>query len=136
MNLEKIFKNLVRAELLYCFGFFIYTLYAGALNDTSLPEDALSAAVDEVISSSEVAGLIVALVYIVNLYLLFKFKPIGKLLFVPLVLITASLSLAMPIEFFQFSTPFEYLFATSSTMIEGAIITMLYLTAIKDRFVK
>ena len=129
MNLEKIFKNLVRAELLYCFGFFIYTLYAGALNDTSL-------AADVVISSSEVALLIVALVYIVNLYLLFKFKPIGKLLFVPLILITASLSLAMPIEFFQFGTSFEYLFSTLSTMIEGAIITMLYLTAIKDKFVK
>ena len=115
--------------MLFCFGYFIYSLYAGALNDTSL-------AADVVISSSEVAGLIVALVYLVNLYLLFKFKPIGKLLFVPLILITASLSLAMPIEFFQFSTPFEYLFATLSTMIEGAIITMLYLTAIKDKFVK
>ena len=129
MNLEKIFKNLVRAQLLFFFGYFIYGLYAGALNDTSL-------AADVVISSSEVALLIVALVYIVNLYLLFKFKPIGKLLFVPLILISTSLSLAMPIEFFQFGTPFEYLFETLSTMIEGAIITMLYLTAIKDKFEK
>ena len=51
MNLEKIFKNLVRAQLLFCFGYFIYGLYAGALNDTSL-------AADVVISSSEVALLI------------------------------------------------------------------------------
>ena len=129
MNLEKIFKNLVRAQLLFCFGYFIYSLYAGALNDTSL-------AADVVISSSEVAALIVALVYLVNLYLLFKFKPIGKLLFVPLILISTSLSLAMHIEFFQFGTSFEYLFSTLSTMIEGAIITMLYLTAIKDKFEK
>ena len=64
MNLEKIFKNLVRAQLLFCFGYFIFSLYASALNDTSL-------AADVVISSSEVALLIVALVYIVNLYLLF-----------------------------------------------------------------
>ena len=129
MNLEKIFKNLVRAQLLFCFGYFIYSLYAGALNDTSL-------AADVVISSSEVAFLIVALVYIVNLYLLFKFKPIGKLLFVPLILITASLSLALPIEFFHLGTPFEYLFNNLSIMIEGAIITMLYLTDIKDKFEK
>ena len=129
MNLEKIFKNLVRAQLLFCFGYFIYSLYAGALNDTSL-------AADVVISSSEVAGLIVALVYIVNLYLLFKFKPIGKLLFVPLILIIYSLSLAMPIELFHLGTPFEYLFNNLSIMIEGAIITMLYLTDIKDKFEK
>ena len=129
MNLEKIFKNLVRAQLLFCFGYFIYSLYAGALNDTSL-------AADVVISSSEVAFLIVALVYIVNLYLLFKFKPIGKLLFVPLILIFYSLSLAMPIELFYLGTPFEYLFNNLSIMIEGAIITMLYLTDIKDKFEK
>ena len=129
MDLEKIFKNLVRAQLLFCFGYFIYGLYAGALNDTSL-------AADVVISSSEVAGIIVALVYIVNLYLLFKFKPIGKLLFVPLILIFYSLSLAMPIEFFHLDTPFEHLFDDLSIMIEGAIITMLYLTAIKDKFEK
>ena len=129
MNLEKIFKNLVRAQLLFCFGYFIFSLYASALNDTSL-------AADVVISSSEVALLIVALVYIVNLYLLFKFKPIGKLLFVPLILISASLSLAMPIELFHLDTPFEHLFDDLSIMIEGAIITMLYLTAIKDKFEK
>jgi len=91
---------------------------------------------DDVMSSSEIAFGIVGLVSIINLYLLFNFKPIGKLLFVPLILIASFLSLALPIDLFHFGTPFEYLGETLSTMIDGAIITLLYLTAIKDKFVK
>ena len=126
MTEKKIFKNLIRAQLLLLICF-IYLGFDASLNDTSLAEDV-------VISSLEVAVVIVALVYIINLYLLFKFKPIGKLLFVPLVLISVFLSLALPTEYFQLSSPLEYLLETLTVMIDGAIITMLYLTSIKDNF--
>ena len=129
MNLEKVFKNLIIIQFLLAIGALFYGGFLASLDDASLEEDV-------VFSSVEAAISIVALANIVNLYLLFKFKPIGKLLFVPLLLIIYSLSLGLPIEDFQIVTHFDFLLDGLFTMIDGAIITMLYLTAIKDKFVK
>ena len=105
-----------------------YGVFFG-IEDTSLEEDIA-------INNSEVALLIVMLIYIINFYFLFKFKSIGKVLFVPLILIIYALCLSIPLEDLYMENHFLYLLDSFSMMIEGGIIAMLYLTNIKDRFEK
>ena len=128
MNLEKIFKNLIILQFILFVFFISYGVFLG-IEDTSLEEDIA-------INNSEVALLIVMLIYIINFYFLFKFKSIGKVLFVPLILIIYALCLSIPLEDLYMENHFLYLLDSFSMMIEGGIIAMLYLTNIKDRFEK
>jgi|TARA_B110000971_G_C19974290_1_gene484196 hypothetical protein len=128
MNLEKIFKNLIILQFILFVFFISYGVFFG-IEDTSLEEDIA-------INNSEVALLIVMLIYIINFYFLFKFKSIGKVLFVPLILIIYALCLSIPLEDLYMENHFLYLLDSFSMMIEGGIIAMLYLTNIKDRFEK
>jgi hypothetical protein len=128
MNLEKIFKNLIILQFILFVVFISYGVFFG-IEDTSLEEDIA-------INNSEVALLIVMLIYIINFYFLFKFKSIGKVLFVPLILIIYALCLSIPLEDLYMENHFLYLLDSFSMMIEGGIIAMLYLTNIKDRFEK
>ena len=113
---------------IYHLFFISYGVFFG-IEDTSLEEDIA-------INNSEVALLIVMLIYIINFYFLFKFKSIGKVLFVPLILIIYALCLSIPLEDLYMENHFLYLLDSFSMMIEGGIIAMLYLTNIKDRFEK
>ena len=128
MNLEKIFKNLIILQFILFVFFISYGVFLG-IEDTSLEEDIA-------INNSEVALLIVMLIYIINFYFLFKFKSIGKVLFVPLIIIIYALCLSIPLEDLYMENHFLYLLDSFSMMIEGGIIAMLYLTNIKDRFEK
>jgi len=128
MNLEKIFKNLIILQFILFVFFISYGVFFG-IEDTSLEEDIA-------INNSEVALLIVMLIYIINFYFLFKFKSIGKVLFVPLIIIIYALCLSIPLEDLYMENHFLYLLDSFSMMIEGGIIAMLYLTNIKDRFEK
>jgi hypothetical protein len=79
---------------------------------------------------------IVAFLYLINLYFLYKFKPIGKTLFIPLIIISS----IIPIEIDLIMTPgYEYLelwIASIEGVFIGMIIMSLYFTDIKDKFIK
>ena len=127
MNLEKIFKNIIIVNFLIYAFFISYGVFLSS-EDTRIEETTFNA--------SEIALLIVIFIHIINFYFLFKFKSIGKVLFIPLLLIIYALSLSIPIEDVRVDSHFEFIFDALSVMIEGGIIAMLYLTDIKNKFDK
>jgi len=78
---------------------------------------------------------IVLVLYIITLYFLYAFKPIGKKLFLPLVLISILITVSLPIEYSQPELAFEVFGEYFLILTEGAILAMLYFTDIKKKFI-
>lgn len=124
MNIEKIFKNIIIINFLLIISCIIYLIVEESINPS--PE------VDS-FSNIELISLIASLVYIINFYFLFKFKSLGKTLFVPILIIIYALSLGLPETYFNY-TPIESAFESINIMLDGMIVAMLYWTDIKKRF--
>jgi hypothetical protein len=131
MNLEKKFKNIIKIEVLYLIFVIIYTslFMEIAYVDPNAPliwtvQDALG-----------ILSLIFMLVYAVNLYFLYKFKSIGKTLYVPLIIISFILGILLtPAEALSTLPTSYYLVEWVSGLISGIVIAFLYFTEIKDKF--
>ena len=72
-------------------------------------------------------------------YFLYKFKPIGKTLFIPLLIIMLLFENPVPYESLVMTPGYEYidsLIAYIEGILTGMIIALLYFTNIKDKFKK
>jgi hypothetical protein len=131
MNLENIFKNLIKMEVLYMIFAIIYTVIFTEIEYVD-PDAPLIWTIQDTLGA--LLGVVI-LVYITNLYFLYKFKPIGKTLYVPLIIIQILIVgfMAEPIE------PSMSLYSASlvewiAGLITGMVIALLYFTEIKDKF--
>ena len=129
MNLEKIFKNLI---LIYPV-LIVLTLSLVIYIDWDIPvESYTETTTNEMI-------LIPLVAFVINLYLLYKFKPIGKTLFIPLLIILLLFENSVPYESLVMTPGYEYidsLIAYIEGILTGMIIALLYFTNIKDKFKK
>ena len=83
----------------------------------------------------DIAALIYSLLFFVSLVLLFRFKPSGRTMFTILLIVGIPLSLGMS----ESSIPTGSLYQTYvwfGGLLEGAMLAILYLTSIKERFQK
>ena len=120
MELSKLFKGLIIVELV--------TMVAMVM---VAPVDPAY----EEISIGIIVALIHTLLFFVSLVLLFRFKSSGRTLFAILVIIGIPLSLGMP----ESSVPTGSLLQTLlwfGGVLDGAMLAILYLTSIKERFQK
>ena len=76
-------------------------------------------------------ALIILVLFLVNLYLLYKFKSIGKQMYLFLFIIGSILSLLMGINA---ADPIFYLLDGFGWACSGAILVFLYFTPIKKEF--
>jgi len=123
MKLERIFKNIVALNflsILYLIGLGFFEAEASI----ELPETDLLWPL-----------LIYLLLLPITLYFLYTFKPIGKKLFLPLVLISSLISIGLPLEYFQIDSVDQYLVEYIAAAADGAILLMLYFTDIKKKFI-
>jgi len=125
MNIEKIFKKVVLADFLIILMMFLLVFFYDSSSST-LDEEPLNFA--------DIFSLILLVVYIVNLYFLYKLKPIGKTLYIPLFIIGVVLIFAYPDSYLSYSNIFVYALETIGSMVSGLIIAMLYWTDIKKKF--
>ena len=129
MNLEKIFKNLI---LIYPV-LIVLTLSLVIYIDWDIPVESYT----ETTTSEMIYIPLVA--FVINLYLLYKFKPIGKTLFIPLLIILLLFENSVPYESLVMTPGYEYidsLIAYIEGILTGMIIALLYFTNIKDKFKK
>lgn len=130
MDLEKAFKNLIIADAIVIFIYIISTF--------NMPKDLMEIAeyVPAGIYGSE-SGLILALLivaaYIISLVLLYRYVSYGKKVFVAVVVIGFILDLAGEAYIL---TSISWSLATILNMITGAILTLLFFSPIKDKFVQ
>jgi len=123
MTLERIFKNIVALYFLvyaYLIGLVLFFEEEAYIE---LPESDLAW-----------PWLIVFVLLVITQYCLYTFKPIGKKLFLPLILIGILLMTGLPLESFHSDSVFEYLIDYIASICEGAILAMLYFTDIKKKF--
>ena len=130
MNLERIFKNLI---LLYPV---IIVLIISLITyiDWDIPVESYAET-----TTIETITLLLFSIWLINLYFLYKFKPIGKTLFIPLSIILLISENTVPYESLVMTPGYEYidsLIAYIEGILTGMIIALLYFTNIKDKFKK
>ena len=121
MNIEKVFKNLIIAQFVLFVLIIVSVIFA--------PYDEY---VESTISNNDIASFVMLVVLYINYFLLFTFRPIGKVLYIPILLVLYTLVFsAGPVDVDSYTELFDYL----STMIDGMLIAMLYFTDIKNKFI-
>ena len=124
MITEKIFKNIILTQLAL-----MVTVVAIAIaneSGNSVEED-LSLSLIETISA------IIGLVYLISLLMLYKFKPIGKKLFVSTFVLSIVIILFEPVDYSSY-TPVISTFENLLCVVDGIILATLYFTSIKEKF--
>ena len=117
MDLEKNFKNLIWFSLLSL----IFVIITGSevepqvyLNHTFM-----------ILSLAYTVG------YLISLYMLYKFIKFGKTLFIAMIILAVIGTLGLPPTILSPLASVAYYFGA---MADGAILVMLYVTDIKDKF--
>ena len=128
--MKKIFKKFILIELalivLMLISIFIESEEIAYMN-----EQLSSGFSDLYILIGGIFAVIVLLMYLVNLFLLYKFKNIGKPMYLVLLLVMALGSLlGGPIVY----EPSDYLIDGLGWAMSGAILVFLYFTPIKKEF--
>ena len=124
MITEKIFKNIILTQL----ALMVTVVAISIANESgnSVEED-LSLSLIETISA------IIGLVYLISLFMLYKFKPIGKKLFVSTFVLSIVIILFEPVDYSSY-TPVISTFENLLCVVDGIILATLYFTSIKEKF--
>ena len=134
MNLEKVFKNLIIILLALIVLLTISVFYqSDAIKGFN--ENATYGIFERMGELGLLLGLLIEVIisvfYFISLYLLYKFKPFGKKLFVYVFIISAIVGFFTgPLA----SNAFVLSLGILIIALEGAIITFLYFTPIKEKF--
>ena len=128
MNLKTIFKRLILLDLLL----FILIVVAAFYPSTEV-EDFNKYFESELSNSFLIIIGVLQLIYLINLFLLYKFKSIGKKIYLILFIVLWVLSLFTP----PYATDsWLYVLEGLGFTISGAILVFLYFTPIKKEFDK
>ena len=124
MITEKIFKNIILTQLAL-----MVTILAVVIAN----ESGNSVEEDLSFSSIETISLIIGLGYFISLFMLYKFKPIGKKLFVSTFVLSIVIILFEPVDYTNY-TPVISALENLLCVVDGVILATLYFTSIKDKF--
>ena len=80
--------------------------------------------------------LLLILLYFVSLWLLYKFKPLGKVIYLSVLLLMELIPIGFPIEMFNYIYHWEVILDTVYYFSAGMLVTFLYFTEIKYKFIK
>ena len=130
MDLEKVFRNLILADLAILVAMVIATF-----NES----DYITALVEQVdqgiydTGAGMMFALVFLIVYLVNLFMLYKYVSFGKTLYLILFGISIVLSLMSGTVV---SSAFQETLAWLGGAVSGAILVLLYYSPIKSKFEK
>jgi len=128
MNLKTIFKRLILLDLLLI----ILMVVAFAFESAEVA-DFNKYFESEFSNSLLIIGGILYLVYLINLFLLYKFKSIGKQIYLILFIVLVILNLILPPHA---TDSWLYVLDGLGWTTEGAILILLYFSPIKKEFEK
>ena len=130
MITEKIFKKIIQTQIALTITMFV--LVAVETEIYSLEDEDLS------LTFSESILLLWATGYITSISLLYKFRPIGKKLYVIILILGLVMALLQNEDFFiveyTLFTPFIYAVESLIFMVDGIILASLFLTTLKEKF--
>ena len=130
MNLKIIFKRLILIDLslfiLMIISIFYESEIVVAFNESVNPPNDITNMLGNI-------ALIILVLFLINLYLLYKFKKIGKQMYLFLFIFASIFSLLMGTNA---ADPINYLLDGLGWACSGAILVFLYFTLIKKEFEK
>ena len=133
MDLEKIFKNFIIADLIVFVIFFINEFFYKS-EEVSTISDQLSFGIFDSETGAFLGFgffVIMIILYLISLFLLYRFMSFGKPLYTFVIIAVLLVSIfSGP----TISTGLGDAIDWIETLIEGAILTFLYFTPIKDKF--
>ena len=130
MITEKIFKKIIQTQFALIITTFVLVVF----------ETEIYPLVDEDLSFtfSDSILLMWAIGYIISIRLLYKFKPLGKKLYVIILILGLIMTLLGNEDFFIIEytsfTPFIYAFENLIFLVDGIILASLFLTTLKEKF--
>ena len=130
MITEKIFKKIIQTQFALIITTFVLVVF----------ETEIYPSVDEDLSFtfSDSISLMWAIGYIISIRLLYKFKPLGKKLYVIILILGLIMTLLGNEDFFIIEytsfTPFIYAFENLIFLVDGIILASLFLTTLKEKF--
>ena len=130
--MKKIFRKLILIELALIVLMFI-SIFIESEEIAYMNEQLSSGFSDVYILIGGIFAVIVLLMYLVNLFLLYKFKNIGKPMYLVLLLVMALGSLLGGPNVYE---PSDYLIDGLGWSMSGAILAFLYFTPIKKELEK
>ena len=130
MITEKIFKKIIQTQIALIITTFVLVAF----------ETEIYPLVDEDLSFSfsDSIHLLWAIGYITSISLLYKFKPLGKKLYVIILILGLIMTLLGNEDFFIIEytsfTPFIYAVEYLIFLVDGIILASLFLTTLKEKF--
>ena len=121
---EKIFKNIILTQL---------ALMVTGVAIAIANESGNSVEEDLSFSMIETISVIIGLIYLISLFMLYKFKPMGKKLFVSTFVLSIVIILFEPVDYSSY-TPVISTFENLLCVVDGIILATLYFTSIKEKF--
>jgi hypothetical protein len=124
MITDKIFKNIILTQL---------AIMVTGIAIVIVNESGNSVEEDLSFSLIETISVIIGLGYLISLFMLYKFKPIGKKLFVSTFVLNIVIILFEQVDYSNYTaviSTFENLLYT----VDGIILATLYFTSIKEKF--
>jgi len=128
MNLKTIFKRLILLDLLL-----IILLFVSVFFESEEVADFNKYFESEFSNSLLIIFGILMLIYLINLFLLYKFKSIGKQMYLILTILLIVLTLLSPQSAMD---PWLYVIDGLGWATSGAILVLLYFSPIKKEFEK
>ncbi len=124
MITEKIFKNIILTQL---------ALMVTGVAVVIANESGNSVEEDLSFSLIETISVIIGLIYLISLFMLYKFKPMGKKLFVSTFVLSIVIILFEPVDYSYYS-PVISAIEDLLYVVDGIILATLYFTSIKEKF--
>ena len=128
MNLKTIFKRLILLDLLL-----IILLVVSVFFESEEVADFNKYFESEFSNSLLIIGGILYLIYLINLFLLYKFKSIGKQIYLILFIVLVILNLILPPHA---TDSLLYVLDGLGWSVSGALLILLYFSPIKKEFEK
>ena len=130
INLEKIFKNIILIHFLLFIVSVIWDLF---LANEETMDLASQLGETEMLSNTYFIffAIITLILYLLNLFFLYKFYSFSKNLFLILLVLFYALLLFSGLILFE---PLGYIFDDLVALSQGAILTLLFLTPLKEIF--
>ena len=126
MNVEKLFKNIIFLQVVILIIYFFY----GVILSITEPDQA-----EEPFYLIDYVVLLILLpAYLINLYLLYKFKPVARILLVILTVMSFPLILFYPTEYFLYDSKIEVFLDGLSGICDGALLALVYFSGLSKRF--
>ena len=135
MSMEKIFKNLILTNISIIFIYLISIFFIDI--DYGLEEENT-----ELFLLDTILGIILIIWFVGYLYahyLLYKFKPLGKKIFLPIILLNIVVYILLIVSEDMTSltsSTYEVFIEWITGFISGCLVIFIYFTPIKEKFLK